>query len=76
MANKKKSNNDGNNDSKEEDESDIGKMNVAQLKAELKKKGLNTSGKKAHLIKRLQGIRPPSSLSLCVFLFFLSHSLI
>ena len=38
--------------SKEEGK-DYGSMKVAELKAELKKKGLSTSGKKSDLIKRL-----------------------
>ena len=39
-------------DSKEE-EKDYSSMKVAELKAELKNKGLSTSGKKADLVKRL-----------------------
>jgi hypothetical protein len=48
-----KSSND-NSSSEESEEKNYTKMKVAELKAELKNKGLSTSGKKAELIKRLE----------------------
>lgn len=38
----------------EEEEEDFSKLNVAQLKSELKARGLSTSGKKTDLLARLQ----------------------
>ncbi|MDC0243606.1 SAP domain-containing protein, partial [Marine Group III euryarchaeote] len=48
-----KSSND-NSSSEDSEEKNYTKMKVAELKAELKNKGLSTSGKKAELIKRLE----------------------
>jgi len=41
-------------DKRESNNKNYKKMKVAELKAELKEKGLSTSGKKADLIKRLE----------------------
>ena len=40
---------------KESNNKNYKKMKVAELKAELKEKGLSTAGKKADLVKRLEG---------------------